>query len=397
MPDYRPVPEDQEDDHARIARYAFDAESGPFDPEEADTDDSYWSFADYYGVFEGDELLTTSGHIEFTARLRGNWVSLAGVAAVASPPEHRRKGLVADLLAASLSDYRERGWPISALRPFEESFYGTYGWATGVRYRTATVEPGALAPAAELVGDEGRFVRLRAADHERLHDAYAAWTDGVTLATRRSDDWWRERILGAPDGEPYCYGWERNGTVRGYLVYEVTDDRTLRAQEVAAADDEAYLHLLRFCYNHDSQVNEVELYGPESEFLIDVVDDRDALTVEEAAGQMVRIVDVPPALEAPEYRGVEDARVVLDVTDDTADWNDDRFALAVADGTATVERTDDDPDATVGIGTLSQLLVGHLPVDRARLVGDLTVGRPGAAEELQRLFPTTETFLPEAF
>jgi len=396
MPDYRPVPEDQEDDHARIARYAFDAESGPFDPEEPDTDDSYWSFADYYGVFEGDELLTTSGHIEFTARLRGNWVSLAGVAAVASPPEHRRKGLVADLLAASLSDYRERGWPISALRPFEESFYAKYGWATGVRYRTATVEPGALAPTAELVGDEGRFRQIHPEDHERLHDAYDAWLEGTTLATRRSDDWWRDRILVSPHGEdPFCYAWERDGEVRGYVVYEVTDDRTLQTQEVAAADDEAYLHLLRFCYNHDSQLQSVELYGPESEFLIDVVDDRDALTVEEAAGQMVRIVDVPPALEAPAYAA--EGRVVLDVSDDTAPWNDDCFALTVENGVATVDRTDAAPDVHVGIGTLSQLLVGYLSVDRARLVGDLTVDDPAAAETLAALFPTEETFLPESF
>jgi predicted acetyltransferase len=396
MPDYRPVPEDQEDDHARIARYAFDAESGPFDPEEADTDDSYWSFADYYGMFEGDELLTTSGHIEFTARLRGNWVSLAGVAAVASPPEHRRKGLVADLLAASLSDYRERGWPISALRPFEESFYAKYGWATGVRYRTATVEPGALAPTAELVGDEGRFRQIHPEDHERLHDAYDAWLEGTTLATRRSDDWWRDRILVSPHGEdPFCYAWERDGEVRGYVVYEVTDDRTLQTQEVAAADDEAYLHLLRFCYNHDSQLQSVELYGPESEFLIDVVDDRDALTVEEAAGQMVRIVDVPPALEAPAYAA--EGRVVLDVSDDTAPWNDDRFALTVENGVATVDRTDAAPDVHVAIGTLSQLLVGYLSVDRARLVGDLTVDDPAAAETLAALFPTEETFLPESF
>jgi predicted acetyltransferase len=398
MPDYRQIPDDATDERGRITWYSFNAEAGAYDSA-TETDDRlerYWSFGDRYGLFDGDRLLSTITHIEFTANLRGAWVPLAGVSGVATPPEHRRRGLVAESLRASLADYRERGWPISALRPFEESFYAKYGWATGCRYRLVTVEPSALAPAAAIAGDEGRFVRLHPEDHERLHDAYAAWTDGVTLATRRSDDWWRDRIFHSYGGELYCYAWERASEVRGYLLYEVTDDRTLKTHEVAAADPEAYCHLLRFCHNHDSQVSEVELYGPEGEGVLDIVHDRDAITVEEASGQMVRIVDVPPALEAPPYP-VDDAQIVLDVTDDAAPWNGDRFALSVRDGAATVERTDADPAATVDVGTLSQLLVGYLPVERARLVGDLTVHDQAAAETLAALFPTEETFLPETF
>jgi predicted acetyltransferase len=395
MPDYRPVPDDAMAEHGRITWYSFNAEAGVHDPD-ADLDERlerYWSFGERYGLFDGDDLLSVVTHHEFDARLRDARVPLAGVGGVATPPEHRRRGHVADLLARSLADYRERGWPLSALRPFEESFYARYGWATGYRRRVATLPPSALAPAAERVDDAGRFVRVRPDEHERLHDAYDAWLDGVTLATARSDDWWRDRTFQHYEGELFCYGWERDGDVQGYLLYDVTDDRRLRTHEVAAADSEAYLQLLRFCHDHDSQVEEVELHGPEVELLADLLD-REPLTVEERSGHMVRIVDVPPALEAPSYP--VDARVVLDVDDETAPWNDDRFALAVADGTATVERTDEPADATVEIGTLSQLLVGHLPVERARVVGTLDAA-DGTAETLATLFPTTAACLPESF
>lgn len=397
MHDYRPVPDEEMAEHGRITWYSFNAEGGVHEPD-ATLDDRlerYWSFGERYGLFDGDDLLSAITHHEFDARLRDTRVPVAGVGGVATPPEHRRRGLVGELLARSLADYRERGWPISALRPFEESFYARYGWATGYRFPTATVDPAALAPAADLVGDEGRFVRLHPGDHERLHDAYDAWLDGVTLGTRRGDDWWRDRAFQRYDGELFCYAWERAGDVRGYVIYDVTDDRTMRTSEVAAADREAYCHLLRFCRNHDSQVERVELVGPEADLVVDVVDDRDALTVEARSGHMVRIVDVVPALAAPTYP--VDGEVVLDVRDDVADWNDDRVAVSVVDGAATVERTEDPADATVGIGTLSQLLVGHLPVDRARFVGDLDVEHAAAAETLAALFPTTAAYLPESF
>jgi len=397
MPDYRPIPEEALAEHGRIAWYSFNAEAGVRD-HEADRDERlerYWSFGERHGLFDGDDLLSVVTHHEFDARLRDARVPLAGVGGVATPPEHRRRGLVGDLLARSLADYRERGWPISALRPFDEAFYARYGWATGYRYHTATVDPAALAPAADLVGDAGRFVRVHPDEHERLHDAYDAWLDRVTLATARSDDWWRDRTFQRYDGELFCYAWEQAGDIRGYILYDVTDDRTLRTSEVAAADRVAYLHLLRFCRDHDSQVESVELVGPEADRVLDVVDDRGAVTVETRPGHMVRVVDVPAALEAPSYP--VDGEVVLDVRDDTADWNDDRFALVVSDGVATVERTDEAAGASVGVGTLSQLLVGHLPVERARVVGDLDVEREAAAETLAALFPTTAAYLPESF
>jgi predicted acetyltransferase len=397
MPDYRPIPEQAMAEHGRITWYSFNAEGGVHEPD-ATLDDRlerYWSFGERYGLFDGDQLLSAVTHHEFDARLRDARVTLAGVGGVATPPEHRRRGLVGDLLARSLADYRERGWPLSALRPFEESFYARYGWATGYRYHTATVDPSALGPVADLVDDEGRFVRVRPDDHGRLHGAYDAWLDGVTLGTHRSDDWWCDRAFQRYDGELFCYAWERAGDVRGFLLYDVTDDRTLRTHEVAAADREAYLQLLRFCRDHDSQVESVEVVGPEADRVLEVVGDRDAVTVETRSGHMVRVVDVVPALAAPTYP--VDAEVVLDVRDDVADWNDDRFAVSVVDGAATVERTDDPADATVGIGTLSQLLVGHLPVERARIVGDLDVDDAATAETLAALFPTTAGYLPESF
>lgn len=397
MPEYRPLPEDREDEQGRILSYAFDSAAGPFDPER-DVDEvteRRYAFGESYGLFDGDELLCCITHLPFTARVRGTWLPLGGVAGVATPPEHRRAGHVGALLEATLADYRDRGWPLAALRPFDESFYERYGWATGCRRTVGTVEPAALAPAARATS--GSFHRVDHDDPAVLEPAYEGWLDGVTLATRRSEEWWRDRVLLGHEGELYCYAWRDGGPVRGYLVYDVASEGTLRTHEVAFADHEAYLNVLRFCRDHDSQVDEVALHGFGHDRLLDVVADRAAVTVERQSGHMVRIVDVTVALEAVPFPPAATGDLVLEVDDDHAPWNDDRFALHVTEGAAAVTRTDARPDARVSVGTLSQLLVGHVDPALARAAGNLSVEDPETVGALAALFPGTQRFLPETF
>jgi predicted acetyltransferase len=319
---------------------------------------------------------------------------MAGLTGVATAPERRREGLAGRMFEASLAEYRDRGWPISALRPFEEAVYARYGWATGCRYTTATVSPSALAPVREAT--DGRFRRVQPQGFERLAPVYREWLDGVGLVTRRGEDWWRDRVFHTSRSELYCYAWERDGEARGYLMYDV-EDRELTVHEAAHVDGEAYLALLRLLADHDAQVDELTLRGRNHDRLIDVVEDRGSLTVETAPSFMVRIVDVPAALEAVPYPEVEDASLALAVADDHAPWNDGTFRVAVRDGTATVEPTDAAPDARVDVGTLSQLFVGYLPADRARTLGGLDTETEGALDALARLFPPEETYLPERF
>lgn len=411
MADYRPLPEDRIEDSRAILRYAFNAGSGPHDPTEDLTERRrrMWAFGESRGMFaEGEEseangggdpeLLACYTHIEFAARLRGEWLPLAGVTGVASPPEHRRKGLVAEMMRAALAEYRDREWPLSALRPFDEGFYARLGWATGCRYETATVDPSALSRAGDP-GD-GEFRRVRPGEYERLEPVYGAWIDGANLKTRRSPDWWRDRVFQTWSSELYCYAWERDGEARGYLVYGVNDggeERTLRVDEMAYVDGEAYRNLLRFCYHHDSQVDAVELVGPDATRVIDAVHDRSAVETGVRPGQMVRVVDVPTALEAVPYPGVDSAAVTVAVADDDAPWNEATWRVRVEDGEAAVRETDADPDASLDVGTLSQLLVGYRAVERARAAGDLAVHAPGATDALSALFPEREAYLPESF
>ena len=413
MIEYRPVPEAREEEFREMLSYAFNPEGGPrsFEPDEEPPAPA--QIGENRGLFDvaeagtrGDDtpgteaaLLVACRHIHLAATLRGEPVEVVGITGVSSPPEHRRRGLVRRLMADSLAECRDRGIPLSALWPFKYSFYRRLGWAVSNTYATQEFPVDAIAFAREDRPEAGEFVRLEADDWARLSAVRAAHGAGYELTVDRTEEWWRKRVFSGWDTDPYVYGYERDGDLRGYLVYRISsgdDGRTLRAWDAAFVDHAARLALLGFIADHDSQVSRVFLYGPPDETLLDLVPEPDEVDLAVKAGPMVRLVDVAPALEAHPYPDA-DGDVVLEVSDPLCDWNEGRFAVTVSGGEATVAETDDDPDAVLDVGTLSQLSVGYRAVDDLATTGELSAATPGAIDHLDRLFPPRNPFLREGF
>ncbi|WP_435345641.1 GNAT family N-acetyltransferase [Haloarchaeobius sp. HRN-SO-5] len=410
MVDYRPLTDDEAATFHEFVSYAFRPQAGPegleYDPEEDDSERN--RLGARRGVFDGDEPLAVCQHYWFETTLRGETVEMPGLSAVASPPEHRRGGNVRRMLAASLEEYRDRDAPICALWPFEYGFYRQYGWDTCNRWTRLSCSPETLSFAAEAAdeagerrtGDRedaaGRWRRLDADDWDRVDAVYRAEFAATDLAVHRDEDWWRYRRFEGWEDDPFVYGWFVGDELRAYIVYEVEDGddgRELQVWESGALDFEAYLRCLDFCHDHDSQVGSVTLHEDADPLLLDVADAPDDVEAELETGPMVRVVDVVDALEAVPYPGVDEARVVLDVSDPMADWNDGRFELAVADGRATCGPTDADPDVTLDVAALSQLVVGYRPVSHLQRTGRID----GGAGTLSALFPPREPLLWDFF
>jgi len=398
-----PLSADRYDDFRRIVDYAFHPQAGP-----QTYDDEPERIADRYGVVVDGDLVSVCGHYDLRANLRGEWVPLAGLAAVATPPEHRRKGYVRALIADALERWRGE-YPLSALWPFARSYYERFGWATANTATTYTCPPEQLAFARRAAGGRARPVEPEEwRDLQSVHETAAAET---TLALRRrSETWWCERVLSeGGDDRPWAYVWQRDGDPRGYLVYDFEDagegfeERRLVVDDMAAVDHEARLGLLGFLADHDSQATEVRLQGDSRTDLLDLVPDPDAVDCEVETGPMVRVVDVTDALEACPYPGDVDADLTLRVTDGTAAWNDGRVRLSVADGTGECEAVDADgeaaadTDATLDVGTLAQLVVGYHDAAAARRVGGLSVAEESVADALAALFPPERVYLRTFF
>lgn len=404
--EYREFPDERGDEFDAFMRYAFSPAEGPYDPEEAG---DHNTIADTRGLFDGDHPVAVCAHHYFSLRIRGTDREVAGLSAVASPPEHRRQGNVGRMLRESLAEYRERDVFLSTLWPFEYHFYADYGWATASRYRHLTAPPARLGFIDNLIattGEEaGRFRSLGEDDYAAVKPVLAAMAGRYDLTMDWTEEWWCERALQGWKTDPFVYGWERDGEIRGVCAYSFdddpgdADDTVMRVTDVAVTDDEAWFQLLRFFRNHDSQVAEVRIRAPPDAPLLDLVEDPRAVDCEVRTGPMARVVDVAAALEALDPDPATQAAFSLSVADPLVDWNDEAFRVAVADGDVAVDRFDGEPadaDAAVDIGVLSQLYVGYASVDKAVRRDGLDIG-PALAADLRALFPPRTTHLREGF
>lgn len=396
MSEFRPVPATDREACQRILQYAFAPGKGPVDPDP----DGDWppSLFDQRGLYDGDSLRAVCKLYFLETTVRGAATTVGGLGAVATPPEHRGQGYAADLCRHALREYREADVGFVTLWPFSTPFYRRLGWGTANTYRRYGLPPSAL-PDHDTAG---RLVRLDADDWERLRRVESAGAAGTALSLRRSEAWWRERTLADWDGGgvPYCYGYERDGELRGYLVYTVADDadHTLSVTNVAAADEEAHRALLSFLGRHGAQVERVALQLPPDAALLHRVDDPAAVDCTVEAGPMVRLTDVThlERLEWPD----SDLACTLSVSDPLLDRNDGLFRLSVSSGTATVDplpAADSAADVTVDVATLSQLAVGTHGADAAERLAGLEILDDSVRAPLADVFRPAPVYLDEFF
>ena len=392
MPTVRRVPDTDLERYRRLIDYAFYPEEGPPGPDSEIPD----RIADRYGVYgEAGRLLATGALYEFDARLRGEWTTLGGVAAVSSPPEHRRGGNVRLLCRSLLEECCDRGLGMAALWPFSHDFYRQFGWDIANKFTDYETSPEQLAAAGRT--DSGSFEDVGPDDWERLEATQRAHSEGTTLSRKRSEDWWRKRTFDHGDDTPWAYAWRRDGEIQGYVVYSFEsgdDGRQLTVSDFSAADHEARQHLLGLLGTHDSQVATVTLTLAQETDLLDSANDPSDVECSIRAGPMIRMSDVPLALEACPYPDDVDTSVVFEVSDPLS-VVDGRYELSVSDGSGTCEQTSAEPDATVDVGTLSQLVVGYRDVDAVR--GDRLDTSEEVGKRLKTLFPTTTVCLREFF
>jgi predicted acetyltransferase len=405
---YREVDDDTFD---RYVRYAFRPTDGPPDTstedssdegsDGGDTDDAEVERAQR-GLYRPDldDPVAVAGYHDFRTRIRGSYHRLGGVTAVATPPEHRRRGYVRELLRRMLGELDDEGIRFSALWPFKRLFYRRLGWGTGSKYLRVEAPPGELGAAG--ADRRGEFRCTEAGEWERLVPVHEAHDAGRGLHVDRTEAWWRERVFEGWGTDPYVYRWEdENGEPRAYLTYVVEDGddgRELRVREASWADPVARRQLLRFLGDHDSQVGTVRFAAPfDSEVVIlETVDDPSSVTVEIEAGHMVRLVDVAGGLSALSYPQEVDDELVVGVSDPLVDANDRSFRLSVGDGRAECSPTERDAEVSLGVGRLSQLAVGYRDASAMATAGHIDPPA-GVIERLDVVFPAEPVWLREGF
>ncbi len=372
-------------------------------PEQAARRRPHTRIEELRGLFVDGEMRATLRLIDMPLWFGAATVPSGGLSGVATPPEYRRQGYIGRLLRATLTEIRDRGWPLSPLYPFSFPFYKRYGWEHVTDNHTYTL-PVERLPRTKDSGTWHAVTRstdfnsdpetggVTEEDLAALMSIYDAWVVGRNGPMNRDARWWRNNKLAVGrDKRPDAYLWrDATGQPRAYVIYSFAPlshewDRRLEVWNWAALDAPAFLALLQFLRQHDSQAREVRITVPEATRFLALFDDPE-FKVEVEAGLMLRLVDVPAALAARRYPPAVQASLTLAVSDPLLAWNTGTFTLTAEGGTATAGPSTTAPGLSLDVRTLARLYSGYLTPAEAAALDLVTVHNPAALAAATALF-----------
>lgn len=300
----------------------------------------------------------------------GRRVPMVGVSGVGVAPARRGLGAATRLMRETLREARGQGFALSALYPATQPLYRRVGYEqAGSRFEYRVPLSGLEAP------DRSLSMRpVEAADLPVLEDVYRRHAQQQQGWVDRNPHLW-SRITHPLRGEAaYGYLVEGAAGVEGYLyLSRKTQPQTFKQElnvlDLVALTPAAGRRLMGFIGDHASLATEVLWRGGPADPLLFLLREQ-PYEVKLLLYWMLRVLDVPAALEARGYPVGLSGSLHLEVVDDLFPENQGRFVLEVDDGEAHV-RPGGDGDMKLHVRTLATLYSGFLSPAALRLAGVL--------------------------
>jgi predicted acetyltransferase len=392
----RSVPEAEAMELARVVGLAFGNVVTDVEAEETIREcfDPDWAI----GAYDAGRLVATASAVSLELTLPAGAghafpvLAVPGVTVVTVLPTHRRRGLLNQMMAHQLSQFRDREVPVSVLTASESAIYGRYGYGLASSYQTVAVSskrsgflgaPGGDGPgtgqlrlvdvaeaARVLPGVHGRARRLRPGEVSRSE---ACWANILADRERQRDGGGarlyvvHEGADGGADGyASYRYHWKWDGGLPAHRV--AVEDMYSTSPEVHAA-------LWRFLLDVDLVEEVVVGHVPLDEPLRwRLADPRQVRTTTISDFLWARLADVPAALGARGY-GAE-TELVLEVPGSSTE----RYLLATSPAAGSCRRARDSEgtDLVLGLRELGAIYLGGCRPSVLAAAGQVRESRAGA-------------------
>ncbi len=334
----------------------------------------------------------------FVLPVPGATVACAGLTWVGVRPEHRRRGLLSQMIAQHLRRSLERGEVVSALYAAEPAIYGRFGYGSAAESVRLSIPRGAAL--RDVPGSDALDVRFGPVDPgehtalvQRLHalagagtpgrmgrdnPALQAWSTADPSARRGGGEPLRIATVHTPDGDARAYALLRRTEKWG----DGGPEYTVTVREHGGLDAAAAHRLWSFLLDMDLTATVRVSRLPVDDALRHLLVDERRATPAISDDLWLRVLDVPAALAARRYAGPVDA--VLGVRDALLPANAGSWRLRTveqeADGAwrADVTSTDVEPDVRLDVRDLGAVYLGGRSLTGLHRAG-LVDGRPDVA------------------
>ncbi len=327
----------------------------------------------------------------------GRRVSMTGIAGVAIAPEHRGMGAARFLMEQALQELYQDGVAISTLYPAVHRLYrqvgygfgGThYGWSLKTESIRAAERHLAIHP---ILPVDGSF------PVEQLLPLYQQQAPYHNGHLDRHPRIWHDRTSLGKQDLLYAYHLGEPDHLEGYVIFKQFRDgnsTVIQIRDAVLLTPEALQTFWKFLADQQSQTDRVQWQGAANDLLAPVLPEPTA-HIDHADRWLLRLVNVPLALEQRGYPPHIRAELHIALQDPVLPANTGHFTLSVAEGRATVRKSGNG-DMSIHPCGLASLYTSLFSPQQLRLLG-LLEGSDTALATASAIFSGTSPWLPDFF
>ncbi len=290
---------------------------------------------------------------------------MAGIASVGILPEHRGSGSAIAMMRSAVQELSTQNVAISVLYPAVQRLYRNAGYAQGgVRcgwnIRTERIR----------LNERSLPIVSMPVDLDLLEPIYAQYAPSQNGSCDRHHSIWLQKICTKADEPIYAYRVGAEAQPQGYIVFTQNRENgqgTLTIRDWTAITVDAAQTLWAFLAAHRSQVDVVRWHGDSVNAMLALLPEQSAQMTHQMIW-MLRIINLPLALESRGYPPSVNADLHLRVVDDVLSANSGAFVLSVQHGVGTVS-PGGRGDMAIAIQGLAPLYTGLYTSHQLRWMG----------------------------
>lgn len=266
--------------------------------------------------------------LSFGQNYGGEFVPMAGIAAVGIAPEYRGSGAALALMQSAVKEIHVNGAPLTVLFPAVQRLYRAAGYEQAGSFcnweiTTASINMGKPQLPLTLITTETDILRSLNQKQARVHNGNLDRNEFIWADIGRSKD-----------AQQYAYLIGSSDNPQGYIIFTQHrgDSSThINIRDWALLTPAAIQSFWAFLGNHRSQLDTVRYRSALIDALNLVLPEQTA-KLKSSTNWMLRIVDVEKALQKRGYPQNVQAELHIEVQDDLLESNNSKFILSVANG-----------------------------------------------------------------
>lgn len=322
----------------------------------------------------------------------GQSVPMVGLSVVGVAPEHRGMGVAAFMLTQALTELYTKGVPLSTLYASTSALYRQVGYE-----QAGTLCTFALPTQSIMLRDHSLQIhRIEPTQQAVFHHLYRQRAKGTNGNLDRNQAIW-EQIVQPQEEVIYAYIVGDQEQPEGYVIFTQKQEArhyNLLSADLVALTPAAMLSLWAFFAGHRSLAEEVWWHGPVNEPLLALLPEQ-TYQVRRLKRWLLRVVDVPKALEMRGYPAWVEAELHLAIRDKLLPENNGNFILSVSGGRSEVTRGGRG-ELQLDVRGLAPLYTGLFTPQQLQNIGQLEA-TTNALSTATQIFAGSEPWMSDFF